>query len=162
MHLISVLTLLKRHQVQTLLAAGHDQIEVARIAGLSERSVRRIAGEPAIEQVDDRQERKERRIGRPSKVEAFRRLVQELVEEVDEEKHSRLKSVEILRRARLEGYEGGKSALYELIAELRPHATRVMMRFEGLPGEFSQHDFGEVRVSYLDGTVRWCGSSARG
>ena len=156
-----MLTLLKRHQVQTLLAAGHDQIEVARIAGLSERSVRRIAGEPAVAHVDDRQERNERRIGRPSKVEAFRRLVQELVEEVDEERHSPLKSVEILRRARLEGYEGGKSALYELIAELRPHATRVMMRFEGLPGEFSQHDFGEVRVSYLDGTrevVRFFGS----
>ena len=102
-----MLTLLKRHQVQTLLAAGHDQIEVARIAGLSERSVRRIAGEPAVVHVDDRQERNERRIGRPSKVEAFRRLVQELVEEVDEERHSPLKSVEILRRARLEGYEGG-------------------------------------------------------
>ena len=156
-----MLTLLKRHQVQTLLNAGHDQVEVARIAGLSERSVRRIASEPAIEHVDDRQERKERRIGRPSKVEAYRALVQELVEEVDEEKHSPLKSVEILRRVRLSGYEGGKSALYELIAELRPHPIRVMMRFEGVPGEFSQHDFGEVRVSYLDGTrevVRFFGS----
>ena len=157
-----MLTLLKRHnQVQTLLNAGHEQVEVARIAGVSERTVRRIAGEPAIEHVDDRQERKERRIGRPSKVEAFRPLVQELVEEVDEERRRPLKSVEILHRARLEGYEGGKSALYELIAELRPHATRVMMRFEGVPGEFSQHDFGEVRVVYLDGTsevVRFFGS----
>ena len=27
-----------------------------------------------------------------------------------------------------------------------------MMRFEGLPGEFSQHDFGEVRITYLDGS----------
>ena len=34
---------------------------------------------------------------------------------------------------------------------MRPHATGMMMRFEVLPGEFSQHDFGEVRVSYLDG-----------
>ena len=34
-------------------------------------------------------------------------------------------------------------------------ATRVvtpLVRFEGLPGEFSQHDFGEVRVRYQDGT----------
>ena len=29
-----------------------------------------------------------------------------------------------------------KSAIYELIAELRPHGTTMMMRFEGLPGEF--------------------------
>ena len=27
-----------------------------------------------------------------------------------------------------------------------------MMRFEGLLGEFSQHDFGEVRITCLDGT----------
>ena len=82
-------------------------------------------------------------------VEAFRPLVQELVEEVDEERRRPLKSVEILHRARLEGYEGGKSALYELIAELRPHATRVMMRFEGVPGEFSQHDFPPCALCYL-------------
>ena len=49
-----MLTLLKRHQVQTLLAAGHDQIKVADLAGVSVRSVRRIAGEPAVEHVDDR------------------------------------------------------------------------------------------------------------
>ena len=156
-----VLTLLKRHQVQTLLAAGHDQIEVALLAGVSVRSVRRIATEPAVEHVDDSQERVQRGIGRPSKVERFRALVQELVEQVDEETRAPLKSVEILRRARLDGYQGGKSALYELIAELRPHATQLMMRFEGLPGEFSQHDFGEVRITYLDGSrevVRFFGS----
>jgi hypothetical protein len=28
------------------------------------------------------------------------------------------------------------------------------VRFEGLPGEFSQHDFGQVDVEYLDGTVQ--------
>ena len=147
-----MLTLLKRHQVQTLLAAGHDQIEVARLAGVSVRSVRRVAAESPVEHVDDRQERVERRIGRPSKVEPFRALVQELVAEVDEETRAPLKSVEILRRARLDGYQGGKSALYELIVELRPHTRQLMMRFEGLPGEFSQHDFGEVRISCLDGT----------
>ena len=36
-----------------------------------------------------------------------------------------------------------------------------MMRFEGLPGEFSQHNFGEVRITCLDGSrevVRFFGS----
>ena len=83
-----MLTLMKRHQVQTLLNAGHEQVEVARIAGVSERSVRRIAGEQVVAHADDRRESKERRIGRPSKVEAYRAWVQELVEEVDEERHS--------------------------------------------------------------------------
>ena len=45
----------------------------------------------------------------------------------------RLLSVEILRRARLAGYGGGKSALYEVIASLRPPEVAVEMRFEGLP-----------------------------
>lgn len=40
-----MMTLLKRHEVQTPLAAGHDQIEVA---GVSVRGVRRIAAEPAV------------------------------------------------------------------------------------------------------------------
>jgi transposase len=64
-------------------------------------------------------------------------------------------SVEVLRRARLEGYSGGKSALFALVANLRPpQQARLMMRFEGLPGEFSQHDFGEVRVRFIDGGRR--------
>ena len=142
-----MLTLLKRHEIQVLLDAGHTQAEVARLAKVSERSVRRIAGEPAVEHVDDERERAKRRIGRPSKVARCRPLVEELLEEVDQDS-APLKSVEILRRARLDGYDGGNTALYELIAELRPRSTPVMMRFEGLPGEFSQHDFGQTIIPF--------------
>jgi hypothetical protein len=35
---------------------------------------------------------------------------------------------------------------------LRARVVTPLVRFEGLPGEFSQHDFGEVRVRYQDGT----------
>ena len=101
-----MLTLLKRHEIQVLLDAGHTQAEVARLAKVSERSVRRIAGEPAVEHVDDERERAKRRIGRPSKVARCRPLVEELLEEVDQDS-APLKSVEILRRARLDGYDGG-------------------------------------------------------
>ena len=42
--------------------------------------------------------------------------------------------VELLRRARLAGY-AGKSALYELIAAIRPRKrAQPLVRFEGLPG----------------------------
>jgi transposase len=61
-----------------------------------------------------------------------------------------LLSVEILRRVKLNGYAGGKSALYDLIRALRPKTIRPLVRFEGLPGEFSQHDFGQVEVRFLD------------
>lgn len=63
-------------------------------------------------------------------------------------------SLEILRRARLDGYSGGKTALYELIHSVRPKPVRLMTRFEGLPGEFSQHDFGEVDVRFMNGTAK--------
>src|SRR5207249_2131866 len=32
-----------------------------------------------------------------------------------------------------------------------PTTVRPLVRFEGLPGEFSQHDFGQVDVRFLDG-----------
>jgi transposase len=67
------------------------------------------------------------------------------------EKDPALLSVEVLRRARVAGYRGGKTALYELSAAVRPVKTEVEMRFEGLPGEFSQHDFGQIEVPYDDG-----------
>jgi len=143
---VSVVPMLKRHQVQVLLAAGHSQAEVGEFSGLSIRTVRRIASEPAVQHVDDHKEREQRKIGRPSVAEPLRAFVTELLRTEPE-----LKSVEILRRSVLQGYVGGKSALYGLVRELRPRGVAVGMRFEGVPGEFSQHDFGEIRISFLNG-----------
>jgi transposase len=61
--------------------------------------------------------------------------------------------VEVLSRARDRGYHGGKSALYDLVKELRPRTVPpLLVRFEGVPGEFSQHDFGHVRATFTDGS----------
>ncbi len=139
-------TMLKRHEIQVLLQAGHAQCEVAELAGVSERSVRRVSLEAAVSHVDDSVARVERSIGRPSIVEGFRKFITELLAN---EPH--LKSVETLRRVRNQGYTGGKTTLYELIASLRPKDVKLEMRFEGLPGEFTQHDFGEVDVVFDDG-----------
>ena len=146
-----MLPLLKRHEIQVLRHAGHTQEEVATLAGVSLPSVARVEDEPAVTHVDDAQERAARRIGRPAKAEPFRQfLVEELAKKTDTE----VLSLELLRRARLKGYTGGKSALYALIAELRPPVTRPQVRFEGLPGEFCQHDFGHVDIHFLDGSTR--------
>ena len=66
-------------------------------------------------------------------------------------KQPRLKTLEELLRLRERGCTGGKSAVYALVQGLRPHETRPLYRFEGLAGEFSQHDFGEMRVEFADG-----------
>ena len=63
----------------------------------------------------------------------------------------RLKSLEVLRRLRDRGLTGGKSAVYALAKRLRPQAVRTICRFEGVAGEVSQHDFGEVQVEWTAG-----------
>jgi len=139
--------MLKRHEVEVLLKAGHRKTEVARMSGVSLRSVKRIAQEEPVVHVDDQAERNKRQVGRPSTIQNFRKQVVGILAESPD-----LPSLEILRRVREAGYQGGKSALYDLVALLRPKPAKPMVRFEGLPGEFSQHDFGEVDVQFLNGT----------
>jgi len=141
-----MLGMLKRHEVEILLKAGHPKTEVARLAGVSLCSVKRIAQESPVVHVDDAVERSQRQIGRPSTVANFRKQVVGILQETPD-----LASLEILRRVREEGYQGGKTALYALVASLRPKPARPLVRFEGLPGEFSQHDFGEVEVEFING-----------
>jgi transposase len=141
-----MLGMLKRHEVEILLKAGHSKTEVARLAGVSLCSVKRIAQESPVVHVDDAAERSQRQIGRPSTVANFRNQVVGILQETPD-----LVSLEILRRVREAGYQGGKTALYALVASLRPKLARPLVRFEGLPGEFSQHDFGEVEVEFLNG-----------
>jgi transposase len=142
-------SLLTRHAVQQLIRAGRTQAEVSAFCGVSERSVRRIAKEEPVQHPDDNTEHRQRKIGRPSKTEPFRDFVKQLLTDEPD-----LMSLEILRRARLRGYDGAKSALYELVASERSEPSKFHMRFEGLPGEFSQHDFGEVDVRFIDGHRR--------
>ena len=60
--------MLKRHEVEILLKAGHGKTEIASLSGVSLRSVKRIAQEGPVAHVDDAAERTQRRVGRPSRV----------------------------------------------------------------------------------------------
>jgi transposase len=144
-----MLSQLTRHDIQILRRAGVPQGKVAAVTGASVRAVRDIEHEQAVVEIDDRVALAQARVGRPSKAARFRPDVAAILAQEPE-----LLSLEILRRMRLKGYDGRKSAMYALIHELRPKRTRPVVRFEGLPGEFSQHDFGQVDVRFLDGTVR--------
>lgn len=144
--------MVKRHEVQVLRAAGHTQEDVAKLSGLSVSTVRRIEEEPAVTTFGDaKTERQKREIGRPSKVEPFRNLIVELCAEEDADGRL-LQSKEIVRRLKAKGYNGGNSAACALIASLRPKLVRPLTRFEGMPGEFCQHDFGHTDVVFTNGT----------
>lgn len=139
--------MLKRQEIQVLRRAGHTWNEIATLTGVSVSTAQRVVAEEAVTTVDNAAERARREVGRPSKAEAYRDvLVQALTEQPD------VRSVELLHRARLAGYTGGKSAVYALVQTMRVRPVTPMVRFEGLPGEFSQRDFGEVWVTYQDGT----------
>lgn len=144
-----MINMLKRHEIQVLRRAEHTWREIATLSGVSEKTARRIATEEPVISVDNAAERERRQVGRPSKAEAYREvLVRALTEDPS------LRSVELLHRARQAGYTGGKSAVYALAQTLRARVVTPLVRFEGLAGEFSQHDFGEVWVTYQDGTER--------
>jgi hypothetical protein len=90
-----------------------------------------------------------RSVGRPSKAQPFRSFVVDLLL-----KQPGLRSLEIVKRARAAGYDGGKSALYSLIASVRPRRSRPLGDHDKVPGEIVRHGFGQVDVRFRDGSER--------
>jgi len=140
--------MLDRVRIWTLRQAGHTLEEIAASVGVGKSSVQRILKEPPITSPESAPTPASRRIGRPSQVEAFEGDVERILET-----EPLLPTVGVLSRLRSLGYTGGKSAVYELVRSVRPKPGQgPEVRFEGVPGEFSQHDFGSVNVTYADGT----------
>jgi len=108
-----MLPLRTRRRIQRL-AERNTLVEVAEITGVSLSSVKRIAYEPWVEDLDDEAERKWRGIGRPSEVEEYERLIQRTLDRDPE-----ITTADVLRRIRKAGYGGGSSTAYAFVAELR-------------------------------------------
>ena len=140
---------MKRLQIQQLRGAGVSVERTAKETGVSPRTVERVSSEEQIEDPDEHDARASARTGRPSKV---ARHTEQVTAWLTAEPG--LASGAVLERLRDEGYEGGKSAVYELVRKLRPpKAPDGVARFEAVPGEFCQHDFGQCVVRYEDGTT---------
>jgi hypothetical protein len=88
------------------------------------------------------------KVGRPRKAESYRRLVVAAL--ADDPK---VPTRDLLERATAEGYDGGKSAFYALVATTR-EPTRTPQRRSALPGESSRHDLIDVTVSFQGGVRR--------
>jgi len=139
--------MIDRHKVQTLLSAGHSTKEVAELLGTTQRSVQRIAKEPPVERWDDTAERKRRGLGRPA---LPSRLVERLHALIAEDPEA--PPLEYLRQIREEGVKLGESTFYRVFRlEREKVPAELMVRFEGVAGEFAQFDFGEADVRLLDG-----------
>lgn len=144
-----MIRMVDRLRIQVLREAGLTLQEVAREVGVCQRSVQAVLKEPPMTCLEVGPTPQSRGVGRPSKMVAFRAAVAEMLSE-----EPALATVEVLHRLRCRGYGGGKSAVYELVKGLRPRRPGPpLVRFEGLAGEFSQHDFGQVKMTYLDGST---------
>jgi transposase len=144
-----MLRMIDRHAAQQLLAAGVRPRQVAKQLGVSRRTIERIAGEPAIT-TDDVVRGPARRPGRPAVSAATRERVAAWLEEDPE-----LPPGEVARRLREEGTPLGLSTVYRVLAGVRAALPAdLLVRFEGVAGEFAQFDFGEVHVRLLDGPKR--------
>jgi len=136
-----------RHAVQQMLMAGMPRGEVARHFGISKRTVRRIGREAAVGNADDRVARKALGVGRPRIGAEVRERMRGLIAEDPEAPR-----LEILRQLREEGTAIGESTFHRIfrqVAETIPQ--ELMVRFEGVAGEFAQFDFGEVDLRLPEG-----------
>jgi hypothetical protein len=107
--------MLKRHEVEILLKAGHRKTEVARLTGVSLGSVKRIAQEGPVMHVDDAAERAQRQVGRPSRVAIFRKPILEILQHTPD-----LASLEILRRVRETGYVSSRACGPRKLMKITP------------------------------------------
>jgi transposase len=146
-----MLSMLDRHAVQRLLAAGLKPRAVAEQFHVSRRTIERIAREAAVcSNADGLLERAtpdgRRRVGRPRVTDAIRARIQALVLDDPEAPPG-----EIARILRGDGTPLGLSTVYHVLREVRATIpTALQVRFEGVAGEFAQFDFGEASVRLLE------------
>ena len=129
--------------------AGLTHQRIADQTRTSVRSARRILQEPMPTTAELQAEVVSRPHGsRPAVATSWSdRVIAQFVE------RPALPTTEVLRIASTEwGYSGTRATFFRLVRNLRPAPVpEPMVRFECLPGEFAQFDFGQGVVTYADG-----------
>jgi transposase len=139
--------MIDRHAVHALINAGHSTQEVALQFGVTQRTIQRIAKEPPVNGADDAEARRRRGLGRPPVPEEIRTRLRDLISADPE-----APPLEYLRQLREQGKDLGESTFYRMFRiEKEELPAELMVRFEGVAGEFAQFDFGQTDVRLLDG-----------
>lgn len=128
---------MERSAVHLLAKRGKSQREIARELGLSRVTVARVLKEPLDKQPAKRQ--------RSSSVDPFAVQIKTWLKE----KLTIVRMLELARADPEHAYAGGRSVFSDYVRAVRLEVERVSadvpVRFEGLPGEYLQVDWGEVR-----------------
>ena len=145
-----MLRMLERHAVQELLRAGLTPRAIAKQFGVSRRTIERIRHEEAVTATAVADRLVDPKVGRPRVDAVLRARVAEWLTAEPE-----LPPGEVWRRLRDGGTPLGLSTTYRVVAGVRGTLPAPMLvRFEGVAGEFAQFDFGEVSVRLTDGSRR--------
>lgn len=132
-----MLTAMARSTIKFLKQQGQFSTTIAELVGCDRHTVARVLAEPV--------EPPRRRRVRPGALEPQREaLVSWIREEIPT-----TRMLELARQDPTAPYAGGVSTFYRYVARLRAEgaaADSPIIRFEGLPGEYVQWDWGEARV----------------
>jgi len=138
-----------RQRIHIHREAGLTHQRIAELTQTSVNTVKRVLKEPLPTPAELDAERLARPHGGRPVVGAtyMDRVLTLLTERPD------LPTTEVLRIASTEwGWSGSRATFFRLVRSLRPAPIpEPMVRFEGLPGEFAQFDFGQAVVTYADG-----------
>ncbi len=129
---------MERSAIKVLAKRGKSQRQIAEELGHSRVTIRRVLQEP----VDHRPARRQR----SSKVDPYRAQIEQWVKD----EVSIVRMLELARADPEQPYTGGRSVFSDHVRRIRQELERteadVAVRFEGLPAEYLQVDWGEVRA----------------
>ncbi len=144
--MFDVMTRLKVHNMAE---GGTAQADISTLTGVPVRSIQRIVAEsaPTREEVIAGVQASRPPIGRPRKADDA--MVERIRLLLADPRNANIAAMEVLRRARLWGFRGGRSQMAELVKQLRPKLQKEpVVLFDGMPGEYAQFDFGQVEVRF--------------
>jgi transposase len=130
---------MERSAIQVMAKRGKSQRQIAQELGRSRTTIARVLHEPVEQRPTKRR--------RQSKVECYRPQIERWIDEG----LSTVRMVELARDDPGQPYRGGRTVFGDLVRRVRRElaqlqaAREVPIRFEGLPGEYLQVDWGEIR-----------------
>jgi transposase len=147
--MLNIMSCLKIHHLRE---AGMTQEAIAAAVGCCVRTVRTVLKQrpPSPEEVSAGAMSRLVPLGRPEVLGNFRAEMTRLLAE-----DPGMSTAEVLRRLRSAGYPCSDRTVYGAVAQVRPAEVPASpeVRFEGLPGEFAQFDFGQCLVRFREGST---------
>src|SRR5262245_59884418 len=132
-----MLHFMERATIYYLKQKGWSNVQIAEFTGHHRDTIAKVLKEPVAQHPKKRE--------RPSAIAVFQAQIQAWLDQ----QYPVIRMLELARSDPDHPYQGSETAFYDYVRKMRrarkPPAREVALRFEGMPGEFLQVDWGEVR-----------------